>query len=155
MRSNFFRDGRSQFVRKSVLSYHKESIESNYSFLKCHFDNTVLVCAGTISQSDYKNVYEVEIRCVEGFEPKTIIKEPANIKPSLDIHMYPDHSLCLHYPKDMKWTGRTPIYKYTIPWLIEWVHFYEIYLVNDGKWIGKESPAHFTSSDMNIGEDVR
>jgi hypothetical protein len=153
MRSSYFGNGRNQFVRQSVLLYHKKNIEANYEFLKCHLENNVLVCTGTITNPDYKNIYQVEIRCVEGYEPKTVIKEPMDIEPSLNIHMYSDHSLCLHYPKDMKWTGRTPIYKYTIPWLAEWVHFYEIYLVNGGKWIGRESPAHFTSADMNLGED--
>ncbi|NNV53869.1 hypothetical protein [Limnovirga soli] len=67
--------------------------------------------------------------------------------------MYSDHSLCLHYLKDMKWNGWTEIYKYTIPWAIEWIHYYEVYLVNGNKWEGPESPVHFTEFDKNKYED--
>ena len=100
------------------------------------------------------NEYKFEIRCVHGYEPYTKILEPSNIVHSNAIHMYADHSLCLHYPPDMKWTGRTPIYAYTIPWLIEWIHYYEIFLINGGKWEGPQSPVHFTDADRNATEDL-
>ena len=68
--------------------------------------------------------------------------------------MYEDHSLCLHYPPDMKWSSWTPIYLYTIPWVVEWPLYYEIYLENGGRWVGPESPVHFTDIDRNIDIDT-
>lgn len=68
--------------------------------------------------------------------------------------MFKDHSLCLHYPPDKKWSGWTPIYQFTIPWLVEWIYYYEIYLVNGGFWEGSESPVHFSQADINVGEDI-
>jgi hypothetical protein len=68
--------------------------------------------------------------------------------------MYGDHSLCLHYPADMKWSGHTPLYKYTIPWIAEWILFYELYLINGGKWKGRESPVHLKEEEKNIKEDL-
>jgi len=124
------------------------------TFLKCSIENNVLICKGKIESGDYKNKYKIEIRCVAGKEPKSTIIEPEAIEPSQQIHMYSDHSVCLHYPPDMKWNGRTEIFKYTIPWVIEWIHFYELYLVNGEKWLGRESPAHFKDEDKNIDTDI-
>lgn len=137
-----------------MLQYQKKLIEAHYGFLKCRMEGNVLVCRGTITSVDYSQPYVVEIRCVCGFEPYTKIVTPADIVPCKEIHMYDDHSLCLHYPPDMKWGERTAIYRYTIPWLIEWITYYEIYLLNGGHWEGPESPAHITEFDKNRTEDV-
>lgn len=67
--------------------------------------------------------------------------------------MYNDHSLCLHYPPDMKWNERLKIYEYTIPWISEWIIYYEIFLLNGGVWEGRESPTHMTEADQNLNQD--
>jgi hypothetical protein len=128
-------------------------IEENYDFLRCRIENNVLVCRGTIKSVDYKHDYQVEIRCVCGCEPYTKIVAPADIVPCKEIHMYQDHSLCLHYPPDLKWHARTPIYQYTIPWLLEWIVYYELYLINGNVWEGPESPTHFTEADRNTSDE--
>ena len=133
--------------------HHKKLIEQYYDFLKCTIKDKVLVCIGKIHNVDYKNDYQLEIKCIAGKEPYSKIVEPSGIIPDTKIHMYNDHSVCLHYPPDMKWNGLIPIYKYTIPWLVEWIHFYELYLINGGKWEGRESPVHFTEEDKNIAEE--
>ena len=137
-----------------MLLYQKKLIEQHYEFLECRIQKNVLICTGVIRHKDYRNVYEVEIRCVYGSEPYTKILKPLDIIPSNKIHMYADHSLCLHYPPDMKWSARIKIFEYTIPWLIEWVVYYEQYLINGGKWEGPESPVHFTERDKNMQEDI-
>lgn len=136
-----------------MLLHQKKLIERHYSFLNCRIEKNVLVCRGIVTSPDYKYDYKVEIRCVYGLEPYVKIVEPAEIVPSGDIHMYEDHSLCLHYPPDMKWHARTPIYEYTIPWLVEWTVYYELYLLNGGKWEGPESPVHITEDDKNVSEE--
>lgn len=154
MGSRFFKAHKQQYAKIGILEYHRGLMEKHYDFLSYKIRDNVLTCCGSISSEDYKNKYKFEIKCVAGYEPCCKILEPADIKPSKEIHMYKDHSLCLHYPPDMKWSGWTPIYKFTIPWIIEWIHFYELYLVNGGKWEGPESPIHFTENDRNIDEDI-
>ncbi len=92
------------------------------------------------------------IEYVVGNEPKSTILYPV-INPSFKIHMYQDHSLCLSFKPDMKWTERINIYEYTVPWICEWIIFYEIYQLNGGKWEGKESPIHLSENDRNINID--
>jgi hypothetical protein len=155
MASKFFRTYKSQDSKIWLLENQKKMMQENYDFLDCKIKDAVLVCIGWLTSPDYKNKYKVEIRCVAEKEPWCKIVVPEDIKPSSEIHMYDDRSLCLHYPPDMKWTGNTPIYRYTIPWVAEWISFYELYLVNGGKWKGRESPVHFKQEERNIKEDFR
>lgn len=151
--NRFFRTHRQQFARTGMLLHQKRLMEAHYSFLKCRMEGKVLVCRGSIESPDFSQLYVVEIRCVCGYEPSTKIVSPGDIVPSKEIHMYDDHTLCLHYPPDMKWSERTNIYQYTIPWLIEWILYYEIYLKNGGFWEGPESPTHITEYDKNRTEE--
>lgn len=129
-------------------------IEQHFSFLQLKIKDNVLICSGWVTSDNYKNKYKIEIRCVAGKEPFCKVLEPTDIKPCKEIHMYENHSLCLHYPPDMKWSSWTPIYQYTIPWVVEWPLYYEIYLENGGHWEGPESPVHFTDQDRNLDTDI-
>lgn len=153
MGSSFFRTHTQQTAKKSILQYQKKLIEQHYDFLKCRIEKNVLKCIGKVHSADFLNDYQIEIICVAGVEPYCKIVEPNDIEACNKIHMYEDHSLCLHYPQDMKWSGWTKIYKYTIPWVIEWIHYYELYLVNGKVWEGPESPVHFTEQDKNKDQD--
>ena len=152
MSSIYFRRGK-PFNKFSVLSYQKKLIEDHYSFLNCKIENRVLTCVGQLQPDDCKNCYKIKIEYVAGNEPKSTILSPF-IEPSRHIHMFRDHSLCLHYPPDMQWNEKIKIYQYTIPWISEWIIYYEIYLVNGNKWEGRESPVHITEADQNINRDV-
>jgi hypothetical protein len=143
---------RSGAYKYAYLTHQKKMIEDHYGFLKCSIDNKVLRCSGYLKPDGCNNQYKVLIEHVVGKEPKTTILEPS-IKPSSKIHMYQDHSLCLSYSKDTKWTENTKVYENTIPWLVEWIIFYELYLVNGNIWEGKESPDHLTPATMNYNED--
>jgi hypothetical protein len=154
MASKFFRNGVKRINKTSMLLHQKRLIEKHFSFLSCKMENNVLSCEGIIKSLDYKYDYRILVKCVYGLEPYVKIVEPNEIIPSSYIHMYDDFSLCLSYPKDMKWHCRTPIYSYTIPWIVEWCHYYELYLINGGVWEGPESPIHMQQNEKNIFEDI-
>ncbi|MBI3137732.1 MAG: hypothetical protein HYZ15_04025 [Sphingobacteriales bacterium] len=128
-------------------------IEEQYPFLQCSIQNKVLVCTGWLQPDNCRDKYKVKVEYVAGHEPKSTVLWP-KIEPSRDIHMYKDHSLCLHYPKDMPWNEKIKIYQYTIPWISEWIVFYEIYLINGNIWEGRQSPTHFTETDQNLNKNT-
>ncbi|KAA9331150.1 hypothetical protein [Adhaeribacter soli] len=140
------------FNKYAFLTYQKRLIEQHYNFLTCSIQDNVLSCLGWVQPSGCKDKYKVKIEYVTGFEPRSTILFP-KIDPCKEIHMYNDHSLCLHYPKDMPWNERIKVAYYTIPWVIEWVIFYELYLINGNEWKGRESPTHFKESEKNINKD--
>lgn len=143
---------RKPYNKYAVLTYQQKLIEESYPFLTCYISNNVLACIGWLQLDNCKDRYRIKMEYVAGYEPKSTILYPV-IEPSKDIHMYKDHSLCLHYPADMKWNERIRIYEYTIPWISEWIIYYEIYLLNGRKWEGRESPTHITEADKNINQD--
>lgn len=151
--SSLFFGKRKAFNKYGVLSYQQKLLEEFYPFLTCCIQNTVLICTGWLQPEDCKQEYRIKIEYVAGHEPKSTILSP-KIEPCREIHMYSDHSLCLHYPPDMKWNEKVKIYQYTIPWISEWIVFYEIYLLNGHKWEGRESPTHLTEDDKNINCDM-
>ncbi|MES2377471.1 MAG: nucleotidyltransferase [Bacteroidota bacterium] len=134
------------------LKFQQHLIEKHYKFLKCRIENKVLKCTGQVTPIGSVRAYKVLIEYVVGKEPKVTILS-SDIKPSYKIHMYKDRSLCLSYPPDMRWTERSNIAELTIPWLAEWLVYYELYLVNGNIWQGPQSPAHLTEATRNINVD--
>ena len=141
-----------KYNKFALLIIQKKLIEENFSFLKCNIRNRVLICTGSI-QPEGCGRYNIKIEYVAGLEPKSTILSH-EIEPSKEIHMYNDRSICLYYPPDMAWNEKTHVYKYTIPWISEWIVFYELYLVNGNIWEGRESPAHIKESDKNINKNI-
>lgn len=150
--SSMFLGKRRSYNKYALLLLQQKKIEKYFPFLQCQIVDNVLVCIGSV-QPENCSKYKIKIEYVAGHEPKTTILYPY-IEPCKKIHMYQDHSLCLRYPPDMRWNERVDVYKYTIPWISEWIIFYEIYLLNGNKWDGPESPTHITEDDKNVNKDV-
>ena len=121
-----------------LLKHEQKGIMANYDFIHCHYKYPnglrTLVCEGTYDQLGI--IYKYEIRYNGFAAPKVHICEPP-IPYSIDYHMYSDSSLCLYYPRDQRWSSRLHLYTHTIPWVHEWILYYEIYKIS-GKW---EHPA--------------
>jgi len=115
----------------------KKEIEGTYSFLKCRIEDDTLICRGMF-QPDNCAVYDIRIEFRAGCIPQVYILNPSII-PNADIHIYNEGSLCLFYPGDLKWKDTTSIAEYSIPWVYEWILFYELYLLT-GKWEGAFVP---------------
>lgn len=143
----------SKYNKFALLVRQKKQVETHFKFLKCRIQNKVLVCKGFVKPQGCKNRYKVKIEYVAGCEPKTTILEP-NIEPQKEIHMYQDHSLCLHYPPDLPWSEKILFHEYTVPWLIEWIVYCELFLINGNKWKGLESPTHFSESERNVNKNI-
>lgn len=143
-----------RFNKYAILQYQKNLIEKHFTYLKCIIrrDN-VLICKGSIKPLQCINRYDIKIEYIAGYEPKTTILFP-EIEPCREIHMYKDHSICLFYPPDMTWNEKTKVYQYTIPWISEWIIYYELYLINGNIWEGRESPIHIQEKDKNINKNI-
>lgn len=143
---------RKRDYKLNYLKSQKLFIEQNFDFLKCRIEKNVLICKGWVQPTFCREAYHILVEYVVGKEPKSTVLYP-EIKPDRKIHMYHDHSLCLFYSLDMKWTEFTKVYQHTIPWICEWIVYYELYQVNGNKWLGRESPDHLTVATMNINQD--
>lgn len=97
-----------------------------------------MTCRGILKPLDYIEPYEIEIKVSYGFAPRVFIKNP-KISYNEDIHMYRNGNLCLYYPRDMYWDSNSSITEYTIPWINEWIIYYELYKIS-GIWEGPAAP---------------
>ncbi len=89
------------------------------------------------SHSNHGIVYRVKIIYRYLKSSKVFVLSPALIENA--PHLYSDGSLCLHYPKDGKWKYNSIIAKTIVPWICEWLYFYEVWQ-EYGIWYGDEKP---------------
>lgn len=116
-----------------LLEHEKRMLCKNYDFVQIHYKcprkKRTLVCIGMYEQLGMKYEYEV---CYDGTIPSVQITNP--ILPYMpDCHMYKDRRLCLYYPKDGPWDHHKHLYSHIIPWVHEWILYYEVYKLS-GKW---------------------
>ncbi len=87
--------------------------------------------------------YVLEIRYQLGACPEvrilapTLIRLPNNPEGQLP-HVYPpaeDPTLCLFDPREDEWTPAMTIASTTVPWALDWLACYELWLMT-GRWTG-------------------
>ena len=91
---------------------------------------------GRLKPSEYSEDYRVKIIYRNGIAPKAFILSPELKK---NKHLYSDGSLCLFYPEEQRWKTRWLIAKIFVPWICEYLYFYECWL-ETGKWFADEAP---------------
>ncbi len=89
------------------------------------------------------SAYRIEVRYAVGGSPEVrvispeLIWLPENIEGPLP-HVYgplTDPTLCLFDPATGEWDGSMLLSRTTIPWTIDWLTFYEFWVMT-GKWSG-------------------
>ena len=81
--------------------------------------------------------YTVKLKYKLGKAPQVNILKPELIEPegrSLP-HTYPGKRLCLYYPGIGVWREDMLLAETIVPWISEWLYYYEIWLVT-GEWYG-------------------
>ncbi len=131
--SNSFRNNKTY----SILLRQQKFIEKYYDNINCHITSEQLICNGIFQPNNFCSEYKVRITYKVGRKPRVIIIDP-KIVYNEHIHLYKDGSLCLFYPQDLEWNDHKIIIgKTIIPWISEWIIFYEFWKIN-GIWLGKE-----------------
>jgi len=116
------------------LFHEKKELEAHYNFLNCQIEERkgrkVLVVTGHYDQTGVDYTYQI---VYDGFQsPEVKILSPKLIGDP--PHTYKGGSLCLYYPDEQPWSNQTcRLYSSIIPWVHEWIVFYEIYLIT-GVW---------------------
>lgn len=122
-----------------IFTFLKYLIRDNFPGFMVSYDDNKIYVKGKLSDQDWKNSYEFLICSTLISQPVTYILSPVII-PNLGIHMYQNHSLCLYHPDDIPKNYNFCFVSDIIPWLIKWVHYYEIWLRNGNIWLGSEAP---------------
>jgi hypothetical protein len=82
-------------------------------------------------------MYQIKINYTPGRPPKVfVLNSDMEFQDHSFTHFYPaDNSLCLYYPGDLAWSDKHHLHDKIIPWLAEWLVFYELYQIT-GRWEG-------------------
>ena len=118
-------------------------VQKYFPLFECGLSHRCVECEGVITPSEGCATYRIKISYPRGGVPRVRVKDP-QIMPSAEIHMYRDGSLCLYEPRENPWQSSNNLHETIIPWVAEWLVFYELFLLC-GKWLGPEAP-HVTAS---------
>jgi hypothetical protein len=123
-----------------MLFLQKKLVEKEFICLKCtiHSHGLLLTCKGILQPLESIEPYYIVIKHVPGSTPKVFVKNP-KIEYDPNIHMYKSGNLCLYYPADFSWNASTAFAHYLIPWVNEWIIYYELYKIS-GVWEGPAAP---------------
>ena len=82
-------------------------------------------------------LYTVRLRYKLAKPPKIEVLKPELIVPQGKRlpHTYSGDRLCLYYPGSGDWRGDMLLSKTIVPWISEWLYYYELWLVT-GEWYG-------------------
>jgi hypothetical protein len=106
-----------------------------FPWLHYSLKRNAIIWKGTFRPFAGSKQYTVQIQSEIGRRPKVSILAPSLTSyPNEKVpHTFSDGSLCLHLNEE--WSGRFFIADVIMPWLAEWLFFYETWLVT-GKWHG-------------------
>jgi hypothetical protein len=117
----------------------KALVEKFFPCFRCRYSKRLqLECIGEVTPAVHCPSYKILVHYQYDGVPTVGITDPL-ITPLPEIHMYKDRSLCLYFPKDDQWKISDDLHKKIIPWVAEWLVFYELYLLT-GKWLGPTAP---------------
>lgn len=103
---------------------------------------------GTVKPTPKSPEYRVRIE-YDWYSPRVFVESPNLLKSC--PHRYSDGSLCLYYPPDRSYSSNSFIANTIVPWVCEWLYFYEIWL-ETGIWWGDEAP-HTSPKDSEKGKE--
>jgi hypothetical protein len=118
--------------------------------------STILVCRGAIRPWELACEYRFRIEYRLGHLPRTFIEEPKleRRRPDERIpHTYSDEEVCLFLPFTHEWHPSKPLALTIVPWLMQWLAFYEVWLCTE-EWHGEgEEPAPVVIQRHSDGQD--
>lgn len=97
-----------------------------------------LIVIGNIKPTPLSCEYKIRLVYDINSKPDIEILEPEltrNFNGEKIPHVYPGNKLCLYFPPANEWNSSKLISKYIIPWISEWLLYYEVWL-STGEWLG-------------------
>ncbi len=120
-------------------------LRETFSFLNSRISGLELTCRGRIQPTEHSRSYRVEIQYAPWDSPEVRVIDP-KIQFTGGVHMYRNDSLCLYDWREQPWQNNWHLYKTIVPWIAEWLLYYELWLLT-GRWLGKSAVHSKPNSD--------
>jgi hypothetical protein len=109
-----------------------------YPHFRCWVKGAALCAVGAIRPTARSVAYKVRIAYRVGKPPDVYVLSP-ELEPHEPggrlPHVYPGDRLCLYLPGADEWTAEMSLAHTIVPWIAEWLFFYETWRVL-GVWLG-------------------
>jgi hypothetical protein len=117
-------------------------------------DSGAIVATGRVRPDAISREYKVRIR-FSGKYPAVTVVDPPLVQLAVGErvpHTYDNRHLCLYHPDYQEWSGDKHIADTIVPWVSEWLCFYELWLAC-GEWFGGgEHPKRKTPYRKGAGD---
>lgn len=128
--------------QKLTIPQQFVALKRDYAFGETKMSSySQIVWVGKLKSSPIGDEYLVKISYKKGERPNIYVLEPKELKlpqgKNKLEHVY-DHKkqkLCLYYPKAKEWNDTKTLTSTILPWTIEWLYHYEMWLIT-GEWLG-------------------
>lgn len=125
--------------KKFPLAVQERFLKKDFPASRTVIENSKLIWKGTFQPTPFSKEYKVRLEYVLGHRLEAFVIEPEKLPlyPGKRIlpHVYDSERqlLCLYF-KD-EWTGTKILANTVVPWIAEWLYFYEIWF-ETGNWEG-------------------
>lgn len=126
-------------IKSINISVQKLNLEKTFPHFSCSLSRNrgkaTLTVIGEIHPTPLSKKYKFKIVYISKNTPEITILTPKLLSISNEIpipHVFPGNKLCLYY-KD--WDSSKLISTYIIPWISEWLYYYEVWHAT-GEWLG-------------------
>jgi len=115
------------------------SVISYFPQFRVSYRGDQMIAHGEVQPTERSTPYRLRIAYRDGDKPLVYLVSPKLVSPEPGQsipHVYPDNRLCLYQPRSRNaWTKKRFIGQTIIPWAIDWLFHYEIWLLT-GDWRG-------------------
>ena len=123
-----------------TLGIHEQKawFKTVFPRFSCLIAESTLVCSGELQPTPLGSAYRVQIQYRGGHNPKAFIRDGQLQRRSAEEqipHTYSEEQPCLFFPRGNEWRSDLVLAKSFVCWLVEWLHFYEIWRAT-GEWMG-------------------
>ncbi len=130
----------SSFGHRRILGIreqHARMLGACPSF-QSRIEKGALVAVGDVQPMSRSIVYKVRIEYRAGDPPEVTVLSPKLVPREEGgrlPHVYPGEMLCLYTPYTGQWTPDMSLAHTVVPWISEWLFYYELWHAT-GKWLG-------------------
>jgi len=123
--------------KKINLALQQLHLKKLFSSSSTRIQRNRLVWESDIRPMVLSQVYTVRLTYKLGGHPRINVLKPELITPEDKClpHTYQGDRLCLYYPGSTDWRGDMLLSITIVPWISEWLFYYEIWLAT-GEWFG-------------------
>lgn len=124
-------------IKSKTIGLQLGMMRSHFPQFKYRRARGCQIWTGTLKPSPKSPDYTVQIEYRLRHHPHVYVLSP-EISPDAPHIYHFDDSLCLYHPNDGDWSSEKYIALTIVPWIVEWLRYYEIWCVT-GKWFGPEA----------------